>query len=241
MTTAEYNQKILDRAKELADEWRSSWGTDLTENYNDLVSEPTYFEDIFKASGGAVDWSQVATDLADAIAARKKESDEIGAVIMGEFGFEYVGTGGGCDAYQKELGGPADDPPHFMVSDNDAAIPATWDTEVVFGWYPDYGSGVYELEHFDTVREFVDAMRKGTAHPRLKGVPQGGAPAQAPATVSADDLAVINQHRRGLGMAPLDPGAGWTTEELREMADSIRTTGRMHNPRTNRLKRSLLR
>ncbi len=57
-----------------------------------------------------------------------------------------------------------------------------------------------------------------------------------------DELEVINRHRRQLGMAPLDPGAGWTADELKQMAESIRTTGKMYNPRRGKaLKRRLLR
>ena len=52
--------------------------------------------------------------------------------------------------------------------------------------------------------------------------------------VSAVDLETLNAHRKHLGMAPIDLGAGWTEGELREMAESIRATGRMHNPRSRR-------
>ena len=52
------------------------------------------------------------------------------------------------------------------------------------------------------------------------------------------DLDVINRHRRSLGMDPIDPVAGWTVQELADMAESIRKTGRMSNPR---LKRRLMR
>lgn len=56
------------------------------------------------------------------------------------------------------------------------------------------------------------------------------------------DLAEINRHRRQLGMGPLDPGAGWTGDELKQMAESIRTTGKMYNPqRAATLKRRLTR
>lgn len=60
-------------------------------------------------------------------------------------------------------------------------------------------------------------------------------------SVTSADLEVINRHRRGLGMGPMDPAAGWSVEELRDMAESIRTTGRMTNPRTELLKRRLMR
>lgn len=48
--------------------------------------------------------------------------------------------------------------------------------------------------------------------------------------VSATELETIQRHRASLGMAPLDPAAGWTADELSEMARTIRETGRMANP-----------
>lgn len=61
------------------------------------------------------------------------------------------------------------------------------------------------------------------------------------ASASEDDLKTIDSHRRSLGMGPIDPSAGWSVEELRGMAESIRTTGRMNNPRSEQLKRKLMR
>lgn len=57
----------------------------------------------------------------------------------------------------------------------------------------------------------------------------------------SDDLEVINRHRASLGMRPIDPAAGWTPQELADMAESIRKTGRMTNPDRERLKRKLMR
>lgn len=43
---------------------------------------------------------------------------------------------------------------------------------------------------------------------------------------SAEDLALINRHRRSLGMQPLDPvAAGWTAEDVRIEADALRARG----------------
>jgi hypothetical protein len=58
---------------------------------------------------------------------------------------------------------------------------------------------------------------------------------------SRQDVEIINRHRAGLGMPPMDPSSGWTGKELREMAESIRRTGRTHNPSLDRLKRKLMR
>lgn len=63
--------------------------------------------------------------------------------------------------------------------------------------------------------------------------------AGASAGMSAADLQVVNAHRRMLGIGPIDPTAGWTAAEISAMADSIRRTGRTHNPRA--IKRRLLR
>lgn len=53
-------------------------------------------------------------------------------------------------------------------------------------------------------------------------------------SIGSSDMDVINRHRASIGMGPIDPLAGWTAEELREMAERIRTTGRMSNPRRKR-------
>ena len=68
-------------------------------------------------------------------------------------------------------------------------------------------------------------------------------PASSAAGVSQDDLDVNNRHRRQLGMGKLDRASGWSDQELRDMAQNIRTTGRMMNPaaRNERLKRKLMR
>lgn len=66
--------------------------------------------------------------------------------------------------------------------------------------------------------------------------PQPPGPKLSPA-----DLEAINQHRSSMGMGPIDLGAGWTTKELKEMAESIRATGRMHNAGPyEKLKRRLM-
>lgn len=77
------------------------------------------------------------------------------------------------------------------------------------------------------------------------GVIEGERRTQA-AGPSAADVATVNRHRAGLGMRPLDLAHGWSAQEIADMADSIRRTGRTHNPlklRVNpaKLKRRLLR
>lgn len=100
----------------------------------------------------------------------------------------------------------------------------------------------------DKLAANADALRLAVLDP--DGDPMWDAQApQAPPPASTD-LEVVNRHRASLGMTPLDPAAGWTAEEIAAMAESIRTTGIMANPRTpnvagsptvNRLRRRLLR
>lgn len=69
--------------------------------------------------------------------------------------------------------------------------------------------------------------------------PPGGRASAAKAVPPKTDMDVINRHRASIGMGPIDPAAGWTTQELASMAESIRKTGRMANP--GKLKRRLMR
>ena len=65
-------------------------------------------------------------------------------------------------------------------------------------------------------------------------------PPRVAVPIDDPDLEVINRHRKGLGMEPIDLAAGWSEDELRKMAETIRTTGRMGNP-VEVLRRRLLR
>ncbi|MCK5653147.1 MAG: hypothetical protein KAJ42_17295, partial [Gemmatimonadetes bacterium] len=49
--------------------------------------------------------------------------------------------------------------------------------------------------------------------------------------VPAKDIALINHHRRDLGLRPIDLDAGWTHEELQNMAATLHARGRLPNPR----------
>lgn len=66
-----------------------------------------------------------------------------------------------------------------------------------------------------------------------------GDPAAPRVEIAQADVDEINQHRRRLGMAPINLADGWTTEELRKQAAHIRSAGRMNNP-LQHLKRSLM-
>ncbi len=111
-------------------------------------------------------------------------------------------------SYQGEIVGglvPYNYTPDVWVDRNDVdAVDNRWD---VFQNGSDPGAIL------DSIEEWHEKQRKP----------------QKP-TLSAADLETINRHRRGLGMEPIDPGAGWTADELRQMADTIRREGRMFNP-----------
>ena len=162
------------------------------------------------------------------------EAEEI-KKAMADLGFESIYTGGGSDAYQLILpGGDPEDPPHILVTE-DSNVPETWDAPVVVGKHTAF-DGPGETEFFHSVRELVDAIRGGRSRlvPRL-----GDKPPSVPASAARADVEAIDAHRRRLGMSPIDLAAGWTEDELREMAKSIRATGRMNNPQ--QLKRRLMR
>lgn len=54
------------------------------------------------------------------------------------------------------------------------------------------------------------------------------------------EIETINRHRRMLGMGDLDMDTGWSDAEVREMAESIRTRGRLPNPERASIKRKLM-
>ena len=155
----------------------------------------------------------------------RAEGDEIGDVLS-ELGFSGIGTGGGCEAYYLSLTDDDDEGPHFLITDYDCGLPGTWREEVLLGYYDSFGSPEGDPVHFDSMRELVDALKKGTAHPQLGKSAQ---PVKEATFVQAD-LELVNRHRSSLGMGPIDPAAGWTAGEISDMARSIRETGRMANP-----------
>jgi|SRR3990172_553954 len=57
------------------------------------------------------------------------------------------------------------------------------------------------------------------------------------ASPSSSDIDTINRHRSSIGMRPIDLASGWSSAELRDMAESIRQSGKMTNP----LKKKLMR
>lgn len=156
---------------------------------------------------------------------RQAEGDEI-AGVLSELGFSGIGTGGGCEAYIKSLTDEGDEGPHFLITDYDCGLPGVWNEEVQLAYFESFGSDE-DVVHFDSVRELVKALQKGTAHPRLG---KAAAPVESETFVQAD-LDLVNRHRASLGMGALDPASGWTAAEITDMANSIRKTGRMANPK----------
>lgn len=156
---------------------------------------------------------------------RQAEGDEI-AGVLSELGFSGIGTGGGCEAYYLALTDDEDEGPHFLITDYDCGVPGTWSEEVMLGYYDSFGSQEGDPVHFDSMRELVKALQKGTAHPQLG---KAAAPVESKVFVQAD-LDLVNRHRASLGMGAIDPAAGWTASEITDMANSIRDTGRMANP-----------
>lgn len=171
---------------------------------------------------------QFWADLVPVVMALLAEAQAVNDMFQ-QLGFEYIGTGGGCDAFQKELPGDPEDPPHFMVTDEDASVPLYWDQDVVFGYYSEYGDEG-EVKFYPTVQDLVADLQRGGGHPKWSAPARATAKSSLP-QLAQGDLDVINRHRKMLGQQPIDLTKGWTAKELEEMARNIRKTGRTHNPR----------
>ena len=98
----------------------------------------------------------------------------------------------------------------------------------------------------EALQEILDDNRDDGYYLELVGPHRVGIPSTAPAARGVEDPAAdpametVNAHRARLGMDPIDPSAGWTPDEIREMAERIRLTGRMNNPSLGALKRKLM-
>lgn len=222
MTQAEYRNSILESAQEVVfysaysrDEWRKKSAKEVLA---EVRSDPEMWEHIVHETGKSPDL--VSQDLANAIIARGNERDEIDAAFR-QLGFGTTGTGGGCEAFYLEVN-PPEHWPHFLVTDHDCGLPEFWDEPVVIGYYQNQDSGE-EPEEYKTTRELVDLLRQGKGHPAWTYAPS--------ASVQTSDLETVNRHRKRIGAPPIDPSAGWTAEELHQMADNIRKHGREFNPR----------
>jgi hypothetical protein len=153
-------------------------------------------------------------DVTKAIAAiREKEGSEI-TKAFADLGFSVQPTGGGCVAYEAT----SPDGGQVLVTDDDCHLPGTWDEPAVMASFGSDGSPMGDDVHFDSVGQLIESLRKGSR----TSTPKAG---------DAADIELVNQHRRQLGMGPIDPGMGWTAKEIRDMARNIRETGRMANPK----------
>lgn len=230
MTENEYQDGLREVVDELY--FRQDWGDTLDQVDRKLRGYEHYFDHLVDETGKTE--AEVRRGVAAKLLARSKERDEI-ADAMHQLGFGQTGTGGGCEAYILEVDHP--NPwPHFLVTDNDCNLPQFWDEAAYIGYYPGELEEE-EVEGHDTTRELIDQLRQGMGHPKWKR--RTVVPPRTLPRSSDEDLEVINRHRASLGMGDIDPAAGWTARELHEMAERIRTTGRMNNP--SKVKRRLLR
>ena len=92
-------------------------------------------------------------------------------------------------------------------------------TPIAFGFDDDENSTHQRVFKAELALEEMNSRWKSTASP------------------SSSDVDTINRHRRSIGMPPIDLASGWSSAELRDMAESIRSSGKMTNP----LKRKLMR
>lgn len=227
MTKQDYQREVGAAARKIAPgaggDKESVEGTvwDFSGDWEHLV------DDKLSADAWGEKMNEVASDIADAILViHERESREIAKALDG-LGFSVLGTGGGCRAYYIPMTDAGEEGPHFLISDDNCGLPLTWDTEAFLGYYDPNGDEDVDAEtvEFDTVRELVDQLGKGRAHSMWKRRPTSAA-------VSTDDLDVVNRHRHEIGMKPIDLTQGWTAEEIRQQADSIRKSGRMVNPKS---------
>jgi hypothetical protein len=98
-------------------------------------------------------------------------------------------------------------------------------------WLPVLADRADELGRVELAAQlraaFIEMNRRG--YPAFSSIDKG----------SLEDLDAVNNHRRQLGMKSLDMADGWTAREIADMAEKIRTTGRMANPVS--IKRKLMR
>ena len=234
MNQEQYEERTGNLARDLNRVLQGKTKRDLLD---ELTSDDTDWYHLVEDSSRNYDL--VAEDIVSKILSLQKEKDEI-AQAFTEMGWGVRDNAGGCWAFDYPLS-DEEDGPYFLVSDEDCGLPEFWGDEALLGHYVDLDD-CGDVESFDTVRNLVDQLRAGTAHPYWKK-PTGRAQstvARGPGTATRSDVDVINAHRQSIGMGPIDPQAGWTAQELADMAESIRKTGRMANPR-ERLKRRLMR
>lgn len=141
--------------------------------------------------------------------------------------FVAAGQYGGGDAFVQRFGAYDVKNAEGVVEDWFEGDPANgweppgWGHEANYGYVEATPDGRYRV--YDGERNLIDEV-------------QGAA---STGKIDPEDIRTINRHRATMGMAPIDLGAGWTAREIRDMAHSIHTTGKMSNPRAGGFLRGL--
>lgn len=107
----------------------------------------------------------------------------------------------------------------LSMLDADGKVIRFIEDSIAFGFDDDENSTHQRVFKAELALEEMNSRWKSTASP------------------SSSDVDTINRHRRSIGMPPIDLASGWSSAELRDMAESIRQSGKMTNP----LKKKLMR
>lgn len=207
----DYAERVHEFLLAVCDEARSVERGLACDGPADMTDEEHRWSVLVRQVGGD---EEDGVDVTVTVLESEVRGDEEGGV---NFGLDVVSYGGAI------VGGfvPYNYTPDVWVDAADSdAVEARWRL---------FDGGLDPSAVVDSIQEYWGREQAAMGAPD---------PPAAPA-VSADDLKAIDRHRASLGLGPIDPGAGWTPDELRDMARSIRETGRMTNP-VSALKRRLM-
>ena len=141
----------------------------------------------------------------------------------------------------RKMVGDGKEPNLFFVSVDGRIVAVTSSLQgargVAGGYSDTHDIWVIEDRQSGIVDESTASRRE---QDRLATEEEAPAATGAP-SVSHSDIATINRHRASIGMRPIDRATGWTDQELIEMAEQIRSGGRIHNPGGTQIKQRLLR
>jgi len=237
---ASYAQELGDQAKEIYNSnvwgWGAKWNVWRPPSFDQVMGVVKDWDDPDEPPPHGRTRDRYRRDLAKRVVGLLNEAKEIEKAV-GELGFAQYGTGGGHEAYAFWVpdSGEGEEQHHFLLTNEEAHLPLLWDEEATLGFYEHAAEGSVD-DTGGTMREVYQKLLDGTALPQWKK-PAG----VVPVGFDTQDVEVVNRHRQGLGMKPLDLTAGWTPAEIREMAERVRKTGRTNNPRQAELKRKLMR
>jgi len=142
--------------------------------------------------------------------------------------YVVVGQGGGGDAWAQRFRATSKKDSRSTIDDWFSGEPRSgwggvdWEYEGIFATVEEVSPGHYRI--YNELGNLVEELKTSS-----------------PSAFDPKDVEAINRHRRRIGGDPIDLAAGWSPDEIREMADNIRTKGRTHNPRLDELKRKLMR